>query len=239
VPGLSSLPIHVADDPVKLSEVEGAIRTLVTKYGCELVVVDYLQLVDPEQESNENRELTLISRTLKQTFKRLNVAGIAACQLNRGNETNGVRKPAMRDLRGSGSLEQDGDLILLLHREDVYHQGDADYEKTDQLEVIVVKNKDGDSGTIPLWFSGKTQTITNWADRPGANPFSHITPPHVPRCTPTTKCKRGFPCKKKSRPPFSNSKTRTRNRQPPKYDAKRMTSPPAIGTSRGQRRRRS
>lgn len=176
MPGLSSLPIHIADAPVKLSDVEAAISAMVLDLKCELVVVDYLQLIDPEEESNENREITKISRTLKQAFKRLDVAGIAPAQLNRGSETGTIRKPTLRDLRGSGSLEQDGDLILLLHREDVYHESEPGYMRTHQLQVLVSKNKVDASGEVPLYFDGRTQSVRDW-NQPAKNPFPPA--PHV------------------------------------------------------------
>lgn len=173
VPRLPGKAIHIADAPVRLSEVEGAISAMVAQHRCEVVVVDYLQLIDPESTGgeNENREITKISKSLKAAFKRTNVAGLVACQLNRANETGGVRKPTLKDLRGSGSLEQDGDLIILLHREDYYRKSEQGFTPTRQLEAIVAKNKDGDTGTVPLYFSGATQTILDWAQRPAESMY--------------------------------------------------------------------
>lgn len=171
-PELAKMDFWVSDEPTRLSDVEGAVTTAAVKHGCRVVVVDYLQLIDPDTPSeNENREITKISKTLKAAAKRLDIALVAACQLNRGNETGSVRKPTLRDLRGSGSLEQDGDMILLLHREDYYHYQDQNYVPTHQLEIIVAKNKDGCQGVIPTKFSGRHQRVSDWLE-PGYDPFA-------------------------------------------------------------------
>lgn len=162
IPSLSRLPIFISDTPVTIAEVESTARMMITKHKCRAIFVDYLQLIDPDEESNENRELTKISKSLKRLFKHYGVAGVVPCQLNRKNETMGIRKPALPDLRGSGSIEADGDLIILLHREDVYHTSEQDYTPTNQLEMIIAKNKDGPSGMVPAWFSGKYQAVTDW-----------------------------------------------------------------------------
>jgi replicative DNA helicase len=163
-PDLAKIDLWINDTPVLLGDVESAITCAAVKHKCKLVVVDYLQLIDPgDGRENENSEITKISRTLKAAAKRLDIALVAACQLNRGNETgHNVRKPTLRDLRGSGSLEQDGDTILLLHREDYYHYQDPNYQPTHQLEVIVAKNKAGCNGLVPVKFSGTHQRVTDW-----------------------------------------------------------------------------
>jgi replicative DNA helicase len=158
---LARLPVFISDRPVKLHEVEAAVTALAIEHKCEVIAVDYLQCIDADIE-NENREITKISKALKGSFKRLGVAGIAAVQLNRGNEVQGNRRPTLRDLRGSGSLEQDGDTIILLHRDDYYRKGDDGFTPDHKLEAIIEKNKDGCTGIVPLWFSGARQTITNW-----------------------------------------------------------------------------
>lgn len=171
---LARLPFYICDEPVRLDEVEASVTMLALEHGCKLIAVDYLQLIEGEGE-NENREITMVSRTLKRTFKRLDVAGLVAVQLNRGNEMHGVRYPTLRDLRGSGSLEQDGDLILMLHREDYYHRDEEGYMPTKKIEAIVAKNKDGCAGIVPLWFNGATQTIDDWNGGAGPNIPAGIT----------------------------------------------------------------
>lgn len=164
-PDLAKLDFWVNDEPTRLSDVESAVTTAAVKHRCRLVVVDYLQLIEPDDNGdNENREITKISKRLKACAKRLDIALVAACQLNRGNETGTIRKPTLRDLRGSGSLEQDGDTILLLHREDYYHYQEQGYIPTQQLEIIVAKNKGGNQGVVPAHFSGKHQRVTDWTE---------------------------------------------------------------------------
>jgi replicative DNA helicase len=162
---LDRLPLWINDDPVTLSEVVAAVTIAATKYRCELVVVDYLQLIDPQVGDNENREITMVSRGLKAAFKRLDLAGIAAVQLNRGNEGQGgkeIRLPTLRDLRGSGSLEQDGDLIVLLHRNDYYQKGVPGHVNDNQIQAVVAKNKSGRTAMVPLLFNGDAQTVADW-----------------------------------------------------------------------------
>lgn len=167
---LGTLDIWVNDRAVTLGEVEDAVTTAAVRHKCRVVVVDYLQLIDPEGKGeNENREITRISQALKRLAKRLDIVLMAACQLNRGNENGGVRPPTLRDLRGSGTLEQDGDLIVLLHREDYYLPDDRLHERNHQLKAIVAKNKDGPQATIPLLFDAKTQRISDWP-APGGVP---------------------------------------------------------------------
>jgi replicative DNA helicase len=161
-PELRKLPFYLDDVPQRLDEVSEAVTVAAIKHKCDVVAVDYLQLIDPGEQETENREVTKISRALKGLAKRLRIALVAVCQLNRGNETGCVRRPTLRDLRGSGSLEQDGDLIILLHREDYYRYQEPGYVPNHRLEAIVAKNKKGCMGTVRLHFSGKTQSITDW-----------------------------------------------------------------------------
>jgi replicative DNA helicase len=169
---LQWVPFWVNDRAVKLADVEEAVTTAATRHKCKLVVVDYLQLVDGstgEKGETEVREITRVSQALKRLAKRLNIAVVAACQLNRGNESQGIRQPAMRDLRGSGSLEQDGDVIILLHREDYYRHSEPGYQCTGQLLAIVAKFKNAGPAVIPLKFSGATQSISDWPEQ--GDPF--------------------------------------------------------------------
>lgn len=155
------LPLLIDETPARLSEVESSVTRLAMKHKCRMIAVDYLQLIDAGHEQ-EAREITVISRALKAIFKRLNVAGIAAVQLSRGNESQGIRPPTLRDLHGSSSLEKDGDLIILLHREDYYRKGEKDYHPNHKLQAIIAKDKDNTGGAVPLYFAGRTQEIRNW-----------------------------------------------------------------------------
>jgi replicative DNA helicase len=160
-PDLARLPIYLSDRPIRLDDVESVITTMVTRFRCELVFVDYLQLIHGPNEGTKEQEIARISTTLKNIGKTLGVTMVVAAQLSRANETGGVRRPEMRDLRHSGQIEQDGDLIVLLHRDDYYHYKDRDFSPTNILEAIVAKNKNGPLGTALLNFEGKYQTVTD------------------------------------------------------------------------------
>jgi len=158
IPELSRLPIYVDDEQSDLAGVEGAVNRMATKYGCRLVIVDYLQLINPDNDRNGNREQEVrsLSNRLKLAFKRLNVAGLVTAQLNRASGTD---PPRINHLRESGAIEQDGDLIMLLHREDYYRCKDPGFVPDHTLRVDVAKNKDGPTAMVPLIFDGSTQSI--------------------------------------------------------------------------------
>jgi len=163
-PELMKLPIHIDDAHRKLSEVESTARRMVKKHGCGLIVVDHLHLLDGETEANRTQEITKISCALKSMFKELGVAGVVAAQLNRNVDDR--KPPELRNLRDSGSLEADGDLILMLHREDYYRWKDdpQGFRPDHRLRVFVNKNKDGGVGWRDTYFDGDSQTIRHWTD---------------------------------------------------------------------------
>lgn len=162
---LDNLPFFIADRPTTLAEVETAITALAVQHKCKVIGLDFIQCVDAN-EQNENREITLVSRAIKACFKRLGVAGVACVQLNRGPAQGDGRRPTLKDLRGSGSLEQDGDLILMLHSEDYYRRERGDGNRDGKLEVIIAKNKDGPLADVPLKLDLRTQSVSEWEDQP-------------------------------------------------------------------------
>jgi replicative DNA helicase len=153
---LSGLPFYIDDTQQKLDDIVSAVERLATKYKCEVIGVDHLHLISCDAPTRE-REVSKISKALKAVFKRCNVAGVVAAQLNRGQDAK--QKPALRNLRDSGSLEADGDCIMLLYREDAVRYQEDGYIPTRTIEVNVPKNKDGRMGEVPLSFSGETQEI--------------------------------------------------------------------------------
>jgi replicative DNA helicase len=162
--GFKGMPFWVEDAALHISAVEAAVSTLVAKHQVKLVVVDYLQLVVPQNTRGGTREAEVraMSNGLKLLFKRLGVAGVVLAQLNR---ESGTGVPVLHNLRESGAIEQDGDLIVLLHREDAHHQANPDnpgYVPDNKLEAIVAKNKDGRTGVVPLYFDGAHQRIGKW-----------------------------------------------------------------------------
>ena len=122
-----------------------------------LVVIDYLQLIRGSGRKNINREQEIgeISRSLKVMAKELDVPVIALSQLSRGVEKREEKRPMMSDLRESGSIEQDADMVLFLHRDDYY---DDNPEKRDIAELIIAKFRAGSTGTVPLkWMPSYTR----------------------------------------------------------------------------------
>lgn len=159
---LAKLPIYVTDTPLTITSIRAAARRMVRKFGCQVIAVDHLHLIDGQADMQREQELTKISGALKAEFKAMGVASMVAAQLNRGGEGRDIRPPELRDLRGSGSLEQDGDLIIFLHRPDYYRSAEDGPDQPNLCLAIVAKNKAGPCGTRSLWFSGKYQAISDW-----------------------------------------------------------------------------
>lgn len=163
---LAKLPIHIADEPVQLDEVISAVTAMKVRYGCSVVAVDHLHLIGMDADASRNDQIRKISGALKSTFKRLKIGGIVCCQLNReGNE-----RPTLRSLREGGSLEQDGDVIVMLHSED-YHRrqrGEKDFDH--KLEFLLQKNKSGRCCDIPFYFDAARFTLADWDSRQPIGP---------------------------------------------------------------------
>jgi replicative DNA helicase len=125
------------------------------KYGLGCVVIDYLQLMTATRGESRQQEITDISREIKRAAKEFGVPIVVACQLNRMVEQRVDNRPRLSDLRESGSLEQDADKVLLLHRPSYYDQKiDFDAEDTGEAEIIIAKNRNGPIGSIQCaWIS--------------------------------------------------------------------------------------
>jgi replicative DNA helicase len=156
VGSLIDLPFKIIDSARTISSITAAARLLQAEYGCEVIACDHLHIIDGETNEHREREIAKISAELKWTWKDLNVAGIECAQLNRGG---GKDRPTLASLRDSGSLEQDADVVILLHREDYYR---ASGEQEDHVvELIVLKNKDGAPGMIPCHYDGARQRVAD------------------------------------------------------------------------------
>lgn len=148
VGSLSEAPIFIDDTPgLTVLEVRAKARRLKAQYDIQLVVVDYLQLMDAPRAESRQQEISIISRGLKSLARELSVPVIAVSQLNRSVESREGHKPRMSDLRESGSLEQDADVIILLHRDNYY-----DPEKDSTAELIIAKQRNGPTGVVKLAF---------------------------------------------------------------------------------------
>ncbi|MBU6391659.1 MAG: replicative DNA helicase [Planctomycetota bacterium] len=146
---LSESPIFIDDTPgLTVLEVRAKARRLKAHHDIQLVVVDYLQLMESSRGENRQQEISIISRGLKSLARELSIPVIAVSQLNRSVESREGHKPRMSDLRESGSIEQDADVIILLHREDYY---DPD-KKDGTAELIIAKQRNGPVGVVKLAF---------------------------------------------------------------------------------------
>ncbi len=150
---IADAPLYIDDSPnMTLVEIRAKCRRLSQKVGLKMVVIDYLQLMTSGKKvESRQQEVSEFSRALKLLAKELNVPVIALSQLNRGPEQRADKKPALSDLRESGSLEQDADIVVLLHREDAYER---EAPPTGEADLIVAKHRNGRQDTIKVAFSG-------------------------------------------------------------------------------------
>ena len=152
-------------------------RRLVQKHQVRAIFIDYLQLMDAAATGADGRvnQVTELSRGVKALARELNVPVVCLSQLNRAAEQREGHRPRMSDLRDSGSIEQDADVVLMLHRDDYYHQADPEYTANNEAEVIVTKQRNGPTGTVKLHFDGGTTRFHNPAlsgqQRPGQGAF--------------------------------------------------------------------
>ncbi|MFT3741385.1 MAG: replicative DNA helicase [Gammaproteobacteria bacterium] len=163
VGALSTLPLYVDDSPaLNPSEVRARARRLAKEHGqLGLIVIDYLQLMQvPGFKENRTLEISMISRSLKVLARELNVPIIALSQLNRGLEQRADRRPVMSDLRESGAIEQDADLIGFIYRDEVYDSNSPD---RGIAEIIIGKQRNGPIGKVKLAFLGEYTRFENLA----------------------------------------------------------------------------
>lgn len=160
---LSEAPLFIDDSPaLSPSEVRARVRRLVRERGdLGLIVIDYLQLMQvPGNAENRTNEVAEISRGLKALAKEMNVPVIALSQLNRSLEQRPNKRPVMSDLRESGSIEQDADLIVFIYRDEVYNE---DSEDKGTAEIHIAKHRNGPTGTVRLAFRGQFTRFENFA----------------------------------------------------------------------------
>ena len=159
---LSEAKIFIDESPsLTPTELRARARRVAREHGLDLVVVDYLQLMQvPGTKENRATEIAEISRGLKALAKELQVPVIALSQLNRGVEQRTEKKPVMSDLRESGAIEQDADMILLIYREEVY---DKNTPKRGIAEIDLAKHRNGEIGMFMLTFQGQYSRFANYA----------------------------------------------------------------------------
>ena len=166
---LSALPLFIDDQPGRsISQIGALSRRMKRQHNLGLVIIDYLQLIEAEdRRAPREQQVAQITRRLKFLAKELHIPVIALAQLNRGVETRkeGDKRPRLADLRESGSIEQDADLVVLLHRPEVYMvPGDPEYDaKKGLAELIVAKNRSGPVGIVNLTWRSEFMRFENFS----------------------------------------------------------------------------
>lgn len=156
---LSEMKMWIDDTPsLTPTQLEARCRRLYAEHGLDLVTVDYLQLMGGDRAANNRtQEVGQISRALKSLAKTLNIPVLALAQLSRAVENRRDKQPTLSDLRESGDIENDADVVMLLYRDEYYYPNDP--ERPNILEVEVAKHRNGPPGTIDLYFSGRGMTV--------------------------------------------------------------------------------
>ncbi|MCQ2559648.1 MAG: replicative DNA helicase, partial [Clostridia bacterium] len=145
---------------LNIRQLRAKARSLQAKQGLALIVIDYLQLLSGSNRENRQQEISEISRSLKNLAKELNLPIIALSQLSRAVEQRQDKIPMMSDLRESGSLEQDADVIMFIYRDEYYNE---ESEKKGIAEIIVAKQRNGPTGTVELAFIKEFTKFVNLA----------------------------------------------------------------------------
>ncbi|PLY01323.1 MAG: replicative DNA helicase [Desulfuromonas sp.] len=169
---LNETQLFIDDTPaISVLELRSKARRLKAEHGLGLIIVDYLQLMRGSNPENRQQEISEISRSLKALAKELNVPVVALSQLNRSLESRTDKRPMMADLRESGAIEQDADVIMFVYREAVYCEDCRSREKTCEkghdkdAEIIIGKQRNGPIGTVHLTFRGEFTRFENQARR--------------------------------------------------------------------------
>ncbi len=146
-------PMFIDDSPnMSMMEIRAKCRRLKQRHDLRLVIVDYLQLMSsPKRVENRQQEVSDLSRSLKLLAKELDLPVVAVAQLNRGPEQRSDKRPLLADLRESGSIEQDSDVVILLHREDAY---EPESPRAGEADFIVAKHRNGPTATVTVAFQG-------------------------------------------------------------------------------------
>lgn len=168
IAALSDAPIYIDDTPgITVAEIRSKCRRLQAEKGLGMIMIDYLQLIHGRAGKTDNRqqEVSEISRTLKQIARELSVPVIALSQLSRSVEQRQDKRPMMSDIRESGSIEQDADIVAFLYRDDYY---DPESEKKNIIEIIIAKQRNGPTGKVELVFLKNFNKFVSLERAPGA-----------------------------------------------------------------------
>ena len=167
---LAEAPVLIDDSPaLTIMEIRAKCRRMKAEHDVKMVIIDYLQLIQSPKAESREREISIISRSLKQIAKELNIPVIALAQLNRSVESRADKIPMLSDLRESGSLEQDADVVMFVNRLEQY--GITTYEDgtptEGTAEIIIGKQRNGPIGMVRLTFVGEYTRFENFAS-PGS-----------------------------------------------------------------------
>jgi replicative DNA helicase len=175
---LATVPILIDDTPaLSVLNLRTRARRMVAQHGVRVILIDYMQLMNATVSRGDNRqvEVSAISSGIKALARELNVPVVVLSQLNRASEQREGNRPRMSDLRESGSIEQDADVVLLLHREDYYHASDQDWaennpDRVGVADLIIAKQRNGPTGMVSLGWDARTTRFRNHAayERAGA-----------------------------------------------------------------------
>jgi replicative DNA helicase len=157
---VADAPLYIDDSPnLTMMEIRAKSRRLKQRHNLKLIVVDYLQLMTSgKRVESRQQEVSEFSRSLKLLAKELDLPVIAISQLNRGPEQRTDKKPMLSDLRESGAIEQDSDMVILLHREDMYER---ESPRAGEADLILAKNRNGPTGTVTVAFQGHYQRFVD------------------------------------------------------------------------------
>jgi replicative DNA helicase len=159
---VADAPLFIDDSPnMSLMEIRAKCRRLKQRHNLRLVIIDYLQLMSsPRRVENRQQEVSDMSRSLKLLAKELDVPVVAISQLNRGPEQRTDKRPLLSDLRESGSIEQDSDVVILLHREDAYER---ESPRAGEADLIVAKHRNGPTAVVTVAFQGHYSRFVDMA----------------------------------------------------------------------------
>ena len=166
---ISSAPLFIDDAPGRtLTEIAAVARRLKRKQGLSLIVIDYLQLIEPDNPRDPRQEqVARIARRLKMMSRELDIPVLCLAQLNRQAEASRDNRPRLNHLRESGAIEQDADVVFFVHREEYYQTNDEDRERTKgQAEIIIAKQRNGPVGDIKLLWQSDFTIFVNLEQRP-------------------------------------------------------------------------
>jgi replicative DNA helicase len=184
---ISSSPLYIDDTPGRtLTEIAAVARRLKRRKGLSLVVIDYLQLIEPDNPRDPRQEqVARIARRLKMMSRELDIPVLCLAQLNRQAEVSRDNRPRLNHLRESGAIEQDADVVMFVHREEYYQTTDEDRERVKgQAEIIIAKQRNGPIGDIKLLWQHDFTRFVNLEHRPYDEfeqfSASSVTPPLIP-----------------------------------------------------------